>query len=190
MVRFEPAKGLAQGSDGDTQRCRELYVVDPAARLQQAEEDLIPHLDVSAVGLGRRALGSIAIRHGVSGCSSVGRACPQSITLYYKILAATTDDGTRAAWSSSPGASARTPASASTNAPRPAGSRCSVLTRDRCRKPGGRDRRAGVNARSRSGGWARGEATRPFGLTPCIFRTGPWRLITAQLNRTHSWSAG
>jgi hypothetical protein len=63
VVRFQPPQRLAQRRDGDAQGGRELYVVNPAARLKHAVEDLVPHLQVDAVGLCRLATGPIAVRH-------------------------------------------------------------------------------------------------------------------------------
>jgi len=57
VVRLEPAQGLAQRGDGDAKGGRKLDVVDPAARLEGAKQDLVAHLQVGAVGLGRRPLG-------------------------------------------------------------------------------------------------------------------------------------
>lgn len=91
VIGFEPPQGLPQRSNGDAQGGRERYVVDPAARLQLALEDLVAQLQVGAVGLGRLAAGGVAVRHAMSeGCSMGGytqrnTSCPLARTLYYKI---------------------------------------------------------------------------------------------------------
>jgi 5-methyltetrahydropteroyltriglutamate--homocysteine methyltransferase len=101
VIGFEPPQGLPQGSDGDAQGCRELYVVDPAARLQLALENLVAQLQVGTVGLGCLAAGGVAVRHGMSEGCSMGwctqrnTSCPLVRTIYYKILPGRPSAGSR-----------------------------------------------------------------------------------------------
>jgi hypothetical protein len=63
VIRLQPPQCLAQRSDRDAEGGGQLHVVNPAARFQHAVENLVPHLEVDAVGFARLAAGPVAIRH-------------------------------------------------------------------------------------------------------------------------------